>query len=114
MWFKKKLIKLIETLSGIEQAADKDHEEIADREKQLLVIKEEMKKAEDQSSRGLQNVADKSLSLRMRCIEMNKANISANIAKYEEYIKPLEHFFQSYDVELKLPKYLMKNNLAHF
>ena len=53
MWFKKKLIKLIETLSGIEQAAEKDHEEIADREKQLLVIKEEMKKAEDKSTRGL-------------------------------------------------------------
>ena len=45
---------------------------------------------------------------------MTKANISVKIARYEEYINPLENFFHTYSVDYRVPNFCNKYDVGHF
>ena len=47
-------------------------------------------------------------------MELKKANIAANVDRYDHYMQPLEEFFQKYQLDYRQPSTWHKFNVAHF
>lgn len=47
-------------------------------------------------------------------IEMQKVASSVNIARYEEYMQPIEDFFRGLPLDYKLPSDCTRTNTVHF
>ena len=54
------------------------------------------------------------IALQQKQNELTKANVAVNLNKYDEYIKPIEEFFDRYMLDWRQPAQFGKTNLALF
>lgn len=89
-WFKKKLVKLIETINEIEKSASRDYNDLLERERELIDIKTKVAQVEAEAEAfGEEEITEKELSVReyyltlkKKLNEMTKANVAASMDSY--------------------------------